>query len=173
MEIGETLRFQDRILEKQPQIFSGILIATGDLKQTANRKPLLVKGNFDKLPFESNYFDFVLSHLNSSYQGDLLTPIKEVGRVLAPGGEGMILDFHPYGLYSKSGTERLRSHQATIKGIEDYFKMCKVAGLKILDLHEGYLDNTLRGEFEEGEMMNAFRELKDSPMLLYLKVGKA
>lgn len=173
LEIGEDLRFQNKILEKKPEIFSGVLIAGGDSKQTSNKQPILIKGNFQNLPFESNYFDFILGHLNSSHQGDLLTPIKEFGRVLAPGGTGMILDFHPYGLYAKSGPERLRSHQSTVKGIEDYFKMCKISGLQILDLHEGYLDNTLRGEFEEGEMLSAFRELKDAPMLLYILVGKS
>lgn len=172
LEIGESLRFQPKILEKNPEIYSGLLVSAQEIRQTPGRKPFLIRGDFQTLPFESDTFDFVLTHLNSGHQGDVLTPIKEMGRVLAPGGNGMILDFHPYGLYAKSGSERLRSHQATIRGIEDYFKMCKVGGLKILDLHEGYLDNTLRGEFEEGEMMNAFRELKDSPMLLYLLVGK-
>lgn len=174
LEIGEgPLRFQKMIADKKPKAMSGIFV-DGTMPQSmmGNIPNLYLKGSFRAIPFEGNFFDCVVARLATPEQGDVISAMKEIGRVLAPGGMGLILDFHPFGLYTKAGTPRLRSAQATIRGLEDYYKMCRVAGLGITDLHEGFIDDLLRNQFTTAEELNAFREIKGTPLVLFLVVAR-
>ena len=172
LEIGEgPLRFQKNIAEQKPKFLAGIVI-DGVTPQSLDPSSLLLKGTLKSIPFENQFFDFVVALLTTSHQGDVVSAFKEMGRILAPEGIGLIVDFHPFGLYAKTGTQRLRSIAATIRGLEDYYKMCRVAGLSIVDLHEGFVDDTLRNQFVTLPEMEAFREIKGTPLVLFLRVKK-
>ncbi len=172
LEVGEgSLKFQKLILDKKPKVFCGVSVGeSGKLPQSG--MPFVLKGSFKSIPFEEAFFDWALCRLASPLQGDVISSIKELGRVLAPEGEGFLLDYHPFGLYAKGGKERLRSVQSTIRGVEDYFKMAKMAGLAVTDLHEGFIDDTLRNQFTLPDEMSAFREIKGTPLVLFLRVMK-
>ncbi len=175
LEIGEApLRFQKAVMDKKPKAVSGIFVE-GTMPQsiTSSIPSLYLKGSFKAIPFEEKFFDCVIASLTTPQQGDVISAIKEIGRVLVPGGVGLVLDFHPFGLFAKTGNVRLRSVQATIRGLEDYYKMCKLSGLNIVDLHEGFIDDILRNQFTTTEEMNAFREIKGTPLVLFLMVTKS
>ncbi len=173
LELGENpLRFQKTILEKKPKVFCGMVVDDNLPTLLAPASSLVLKGNLKSIPFENDFFDCVVAHIATPHQGDVVSAFKEIGRVLVPGGTGFILDYHPFGLYAKSGTGRMRSIQATIRGLEDYYKMCRVASLSITDMHEGFIDDTLRNQFAASEEMNAFREIKGTPLVLFLQVTK-
>lgn len=172
LEVGEyPLVFKQCINDKKPRLFCGLVVGSGG-EASAGTFPLISKGTFRSFPFGDDFFDSVVCQLASPYQEDVVSAFKEVGRVLAGGGVGYIFDFHPFGLYAKSGTDRLRSYQSTIRGLEDYFKMCQVGGLGVEDVREGFLDDTLRNRFTTPEDTALFRELKGTPLLLFLKVSK-
>lgn len=131
-----------------------------------------IRGSSHFLPFEDGFFDYIIGNLASQYQGDITKAIKELSRLLILGGEGVIVDFHPFGLYAKRGSVRLRPMGFVTRGIEDYYKICKSVQLKILDLKEGFLDESMRASFvTEGEK-SAFRIVKDTPLILCLFVKK-
>lgn len=173
LEIGEGVpRFQKIIMERKPKAFCGIFVDDVSLKVGADSPLMMTKGSFKGIPFEEHFFDCVVARVATPHQGDVVTAFKEISRTLMPDGTALVLDFHPFGLYAKTGTPRLRSHQSTIRGLEDYFKMCRVAGLSVVDLHEGFLDDTVRNQFVTPGEMNAFRELKGTPLVLFLVVTK-
>lgn len=173
LEIGEGVpRFQKIIIEQKPKTFCGIFVDDVSLKVGTDSPVMMSKGSFRGIPFEENFFDCVVARVTTPHQGDVVTAFKEIGRTLLPDGVALILDFHPFGLYAKTGTTRLRSHQSTISGLEDYFKMARVSGLSVSDLHEGFLDDTLRNQFVSPQEMNTFRELKGTPLVLFLVVTK-
>lgn len=173
LEIGEGVpRFQKVIIERKPKNFCGIFVDDISLKVGADSPVMMAKGSFKGIPFEENFFDCVVARMATPHQGDVVTAFKEIGRTLMPDGVALLLDFHPFGLYAKTGTTRLRSHQSTIRGLEDYFKMAKVSGLSVIDLHEGFLDDTVRNQFVTPQELNAFRELKGMPLVLFLVVTK-
>ncbi|MDO8527395.1 MAG: methyltransferase domain-containing protein [Deltaproteobacteria bacterium] len=174
LEVGENpLQFQKAIVEKKPNFFCGVLLdfSPADGKKLPPTR-MILKGSLKALPFEKEFFDCIVARINTSHQGDVVSAIKELGRVLAPGASALILDFHPFGLYAKSGTDRLRSVQASIRGLEDYYKMCKLSGLNIVDVKEGFVDDTLRSQFKTPDELNTFREIKGSPLVLFLLVKK-
>lgn len=173
LEIGEASpQFQKLAAEKRPRLFCGVAVDSASLKASPESASCVIKGSFKQIPFEGDFFDCVLARLATPHQGDVVGAFKELGRVLMPEGMGLILDFHPFGLYAKTGSARLRSHQATIRGVEDYFKMCRVSGLAVVDLLEGFVDDTLRNHFTTPQEMSVFRELKGSPLVLFLTVTK-
>ena len=171
LEIGEeALPFQKNLSEQKPKILCGVVVDKR-LPPSVTGSSVL-KGSLKALPFENQFFDCAVAHLTTPHQGDVVSVFKELGRVLTSDGLGLVVDFHPFGLYAKSGTPRLRSVQATIKGLEDYYKMCRVANLSIMDVHEGFVDDTLRNQFVSHDEIEAFREIKGTPLVLFLKVKR-
>lgn len=131
-----------------------------------------LRGSTSRLPFEDGFFDFISGIYCNQFQGDIFKAIKEFSRILAISGEGVIVDFHPFGLYAKRGSLRLKPVEATVKGLEEYYKMCKSASLKITGVRESFLDETLRSLFVTESEKMAFRMVKDTPLLIYLMVRK-
>ncbi|MBI4125202.1 MAG: methyltransferase domain-containing protein [Deltaproteobacteria bacterium] len=174
LEWGEwPLHFKNPIQAKKPKLFYGVIVGNShQTKVLQSESPYLIQANFKSIPFESGFFDCVLCRLATPAQGDVISLFKELGRVLAPEGCALVLDFHPFGLYAKSGAVRLRSVQATIRGLEDYYKMCRMAGLQITEVREGFFDDTLRNQFVTPQEMSVFREIKGTPLVLFLKMIK-
>jgi hypothetical protein len=125
-----------------------------------------------RLPFEDGFFDFITGIFSSQYQGDFVKIVKEFSRVMSISGEGVIVDFHPFGMYAKRGSLRLKPIEATTRGFEDYYKICKSSGLKIINVKESFFDESARPLFVEEEEKAAFRIVKDTPLLIYLFVKK-
>lgn len=126
----------------------------------------------NKLPFEDGFFDYVVSVYANPYQGDLIKAVKELSRVLTFSGEAVVVDFHPFGLYAKRGSLRLKPLESTVRGVEDYYKICKSASLKVTAVRESFLDETVRPLLAAEDEKAAFRMVKDTPLLIYLFVKK-
>lgn len=75
-------------------------------------------GFFEKIPFQDNFFDIVLSKYAIMTSANMETVFKEIHRVLQPGGVMMYLVTHPFRQYLEK-----RDKDA------DYFEQ------KIVDLH--------------------------------------
>ena len=174
LEMGEgPLHYLSSFAERKTRLSSGLSVGEGPaVNGPVPSGALVMRGQLKSLPFESNYYDFVAARLTTPLQGDVLASVKEIGRVLAPDGEAILVDYHPFGLYAKSGTARMRSVESSIRGIEDYYKMCKLAGLTVTELKEVFLDDTVRQFFTTTEELAAFRDLKGTPLVLCLLVSK-
>lgn len=81
---------------------AGIDISNVMLMQASKRnaeniskgKIKLLQGNVNEIPFEDNYFDMVFSVNTMNYWEDLQQALKEIKRVLKPGGE-VCISLHP------------------------------------------------------------------------------
>jgi hypothetical protein len=91
--------------------------------------------------------------------------------VLAPGGQGMIVEFHPFGQFAKRGGQRMRSIESNLRKFEEYYRLCRKAGLRIVDLRESFIDESARALFGEDEIA-AYRQLKGTPLLAFFFVYK-
>lgn len=81
------------------------------LAQSRNKNADIKVGKFDNIPFESNFFDFVVSKWAIQTAADIEPIYKEVLRVLKPGGEFVFLTGHP-----------IRQFLEKKKSPKDYFK---------------------------------------------------
>lgn len=124
-----------------------------------------------RLPFANSRFNYVVGRMTTSFQSDMMRVIHELGRILSAGAQGIIVDYHPYGLYARRGTNRVRSAESGIRKFEDYYRFCRLAGLRVVDLKESFIDEEMRSFFKENEI-NAYRSLKGTPFLVFLFVYK-
>lgn len=169
LEIGDGPSFlAPRFMSMQARMALGFEIGgTPSLRQGDSTRGYVARGHASALPFEKELFDYIGARLATSLQGDVIKAVKEIGRVLSPGGQGFFADFHPFGLYAKKGTERMRAVESTVRGMEDYYKVCRSAGLRIVDLREAFIDETFRSLFA-GEEIQAYRNVKGSPLLIFV-----
>lgn len=168
-------------------IFSNLMKEKGaavsihvDIGDSAGSYPKDVKsGNFHSIrasarsiPFEDGFFDFVVANLATSQQGDIVRVVKEIGRAVTLGGTAVIVDFHPFGRFAKKGSVRLKSIESIVRGVEDYYKICKNSGFSVDYVREAFIDETVRKLFVSPEEKSSFRSIKDTPFLIFLMVSK-
>ena len=131
-----------------------------------------IRASIKNVPFEDGFFDFIVSDLATPHQGDISRSMKELGRLITPGGQALVVDFHPFGQFAKRGSARLRSTTSFVKGAEDYYKICGASGFSLNYIREAFFDETVRMHFETPEEKAAFRSIKDTPFLIFLFVSK-
>lgn len=123
------------------KISKGIGVDVSVDKKKANSKIELIEYDLnEKLPFPNNYFDVVISLANLEHLNNPQKNLREIHRVLKPGG---ILLLTTPSIYSKPVLEFLSYRlnlisQAEIKDHKNYFnkkillKYCKQAGFLLI-----------------------------------------
>ncbi|MBI4237744.1 MAG: methyltransferase domain-containing protein [Deltaproteobacteria bacterium] len=132
----------------------------------------LVRAWVHRLPFRDGAFDFAIANLLTPYQGDFLRALKEIGRVVTAGGTVVLADFHPFGAFARRGAARVRPSESTFRGVADYYKAARLAGVRVTDVREAFLDEGLRSAFVTVEEKQAYRALRDMPLVLCLVAKK-
>jgi ubiquinone/menaquinone biosynthesis C-methylase UbiE len=104
-------------------------------------------GSWDALPFEDDAFDLVTCSLALCHATELDPPVREMARVLRPGGWLVVSDIHPtatmYGGAAGFPGQRpghvpfVRNH---VHQLSAYFAAITGAGLDVRGLDEGVLD---------------------------------
>lgn len=123
-----------------------------------------------KLAVPNHSFDAAVALLATPFQGELEQALSELARTLVVGGDFLIADFHPFGLYAKRGSRRLRASFAS--GISDYYRMTRDLGIDITDCREGYCDEKSSAFFVTPEEKQIFRGIKDSPLVIAFRGRK-
>lgn len=173
LEVGEgPPLYGPRMLGQKAQTAIGVEISGAESSvQGDPSRGFVLRAQPARLPFAGNRFAYILGRLATAAQGDMVRVVHELGRVLAPGGQGVIVDYHPYGLYAKRGIHRLRPAESTIRKIEDYYRLCKLAGVRVVDLKEALIEDDMRPLFKEDEI-GAYRALKGTPFLVFIFIYK-
>jgi SAM-dependent methyltransferase len=173
LEIGEgPARYLPHLLASKAQTAVGVEIggAVSEKQGDASRGYVL-RAQPSRLPFPNNRFGYAIARLATPQQGDVVRVVHELGRVLAPGGQGVLIDYHPFGPYAKRGTGRLRSAESGLRRFEDYYRLAKKVDLRVVDLREAIVDEEMRSFFEQPEI-GIYRALKGSPLITFFFLYK-
>ncbi len=168
LDIGEgPVFYASRLLGARAQcaVSFDIRGAASELQGDASRG-YIVQGKPAKLPFPAERFSYIMARLASMSQGDVARAIAEMGRVMTPGSQAVLVDFHPFGLFAKKGSSRIKSAESNLHRFEDYYATMRKAGLRIVDLREIFIDEQTRGFFKEEEI-SVYRSLKGTPLLAF------
>jgi SAM-dependent methyltransferase len=122
------------------------------------------------LAVRSGSFDTVIALLATPFQGELEQALQELARTLVVGGDFLLADFHPFGLYAKRGSHRLRASFA--HGIEDYYRMARGFGIDLTDCREGFCDEKAAAFFATPDEKQIYRRIKDSPLVIAFRGRK-
>lgn len=123
-----------------------------------------------QLAARSGSFDSVIALLATPFQGELEQVLQELARTLVVGGDFLLADFHPFGLYAKRGSHRLRASFA--HGIEDYYRMARGFGIDLTDCREGFCDENAAAFFASPDEKQIYRRIKDSPLVIAFRGRK-
>ncbi len=167
VEVGEApARFLSKLLQRGAELSVAVEMS-GSLahSQQGNlSRGYIVKGSAAALPFADASVDYVVARIASPLQGDVSKVLQELGRVLSMGGQGVVLDYHPYGLYATRGLSRVKSLESSLRHVQDYYKTCRDAGIRVIDFRETHLDESVRSLFAEKEI-SLYRHLKGTPLV--------
>jgi ubiquinone/menaquinone biosynthesis C-methylase UbiE len=173
LEIGEGPALYGRKLLGSKASNAVAVEVGGKLTERQNdaTRGFVIQAKPSRLPFQSQSFDYVLGRLATPHQGDIVKAVTEIGRVLAPGGQGVIVEVHPFGLYAKRGPQRMKSIESNLRKFEEYYRLCRKAGLRVVNLREAFVEEGMRKLFAEGEI-SAYRSLKNTPILAFFFIYK-
>ena len=173
LEVGEgPPAYNDRMLSAQARMAVGVEIGGRSTERQGDiSRGFVVRGQLLKLPFGDGRFSYVLARLATSFQSDMLRSMRELNRVMMFGGQGVVIDYHPFGLYSRKGMGHARPVDSGIHKLEDYYRMYRSIGLRVVDVREAFIDEGMRQFFKEEEIP-AYRNLKGTPLLIFLFIYK-
>ena len=135
-----------------------------------------VRADLTHLPFTADSFDLVVSGLAIGHAGDLGACLKEIARVLRPGGTVCYSDFHceaaRRGLTRSFRDATDRSFTLPPAGfeIDEHRTEAQRAGLVIESIHELRVGEELREPFKDSEEF--YRRWHGVPLVLVIRARK-
>ncbi|MBI4417617.1 MAG: methyltransferase domain-containing protein [Ignavibacteriales bacterium] len=148
-----TGRYLSHLLARNPRIlvgfdFSPKMLMQAKKKFSTGSAPLLVQASFDGLPFREGSFDFLLSTLAVDHGPSLDATIRELSRVVRPGGTLLLSCFHPFA--SLTGWKRTFSAKSRWYSVSyvpykiaDYLNAFLSSGLAIARVEEPAIDESV------------------------------
>jgi ubiquinone/menaquinone biosynthesis C-methylase UbiE len=170
-----TGRYADIARRAGAAICVGVDFSTAMLERA--RIDTRIRADMTCLPFASAVFDVVLSGLALGHATDISRCLREVARVLRPGGVLLYSDFHPEAT-RRGLTRSFRDQNGTRRTlpaegppVEAHREALASAGFSELDFHE------IRAGLEFTEQFSGaddfYREWRGAPLVLVIRAGKA
>jgi len=175
-----TGRHWQKMLDKNPGKITGFDVSEGMLKILHNKFPNanthLLTGHILN-DTADNDFDILVSTLSIAHIADAEAALKEWCRVLKPGGDLIITDYHPEAL-AKGGKRTFKNNQEliTIKNHVHTIESIKtIAGqlhLKIIRLIEKPVDDSVKSYYEKQDALAIYEAWKNVPIIYGIHLKK-
>jgi ubiquinone/menaquinone biosynthesis C-methylase UbiE len=175
-----TGRHWKKILRKNPSKLVGYDVSAGMLEKLKEKFPgaethLLTDHRLKELADAS--CGLVVSTLTIAHIEDIEPVMKEWNRVLQPGGEIIITDYHPEAL-SRGGKRTFR-HGNKILAVRNYIhpvekvrQMARQRGWTELRFSEKVIDDSVKGYYEKQNALELFEQFREVPIIYGLHFKK-
>ncbi|HEY9364265.1 MAG TPA: class I SAM-dependent methyltransferase [Chitinophagaceae bacterium] len=175
-----TGRHWKKILEQHPKKLIGFDVSEGMLKILQQKFPQaethhLISDELNNV--ENEYCDIIISTLTIAHIKDPKKALREWNRILKPGGEIIITDYHPAAL-AKGGNRTFRYQNKTI-AVKNYVHPIETikeiaAGLllKVLCLNEKSIDEQVKSFYEKQNALPVFEAWKGTPIIYGIHLKK-
>jgi SAM-dependent methyltransferase len=175
-----TGRHWKKLFDRQPSRLIGYDVSAGMLDILRQKHPraetyLLNDQHLPELAHAS--CDLVLSTLTVAHIPDLGAALTEWCRVLKPGGEMIITDYHPTALI-KGGRRTFRKGDKVIAiknhiyPVQEVLAMAQALGLEKLSLTETRIDDTMRPYYEKQNALAVFNRFRGVPIIYGIHLKK-
>jgi ubiquinone/menaquinone biosynthesis C-methylase UbiE len=175
-----TGRHWEKILVEQPRKLIGFDVSEGMLKMLQQKFPQaethhLIKDSLKELKNES--CDIILSTLTIAHIEHAEKALGEWNRVLKPGGEIIITDFHPEAL--AKGGKRTFNYNGKTVSVKNYVhsihkikEISKQLHLEVLRLVEKSIDESVKPFYEKQNALPVFEAWKGMPIIYGIHLKK-
>ncbi|HVS97514.1 MAG TPA: class I SAM-dependent methyltransferase [Puia sp.] len=175
-----TGRHWQRLYEQRPARLVGFDVSTGMLARLQVKYPLAETHllTSERLsPMADGGCDLVLSTLTIAHIANLRAALREWARVLRPGGDIIVTDYHPAAL-ARGGQRTFRESDRVIAvrnhvyPIEKIRRLCRQLGLREQSLVERKIDDTMRPYYEKQAALALFERFRGVPIIYGLHLKK-
>jgi len=176
-----TGRHWAKILSYRPARLVGYDVSSGMLDILQKKYPqaetyLFQGGLLSELPAGS--VDVVLSTLTIAHIPDIVAALKEWNRILKPGGEMIITDYHPAAL-AKGGQRTFRAGDTVIAIRNHIYPIKKIRaitaklGLREISVIEKKVDETMRPYYEKQQALATYQRFQGVPIIYGIHLKKS
>ncbi len=176
-----TGRHWHALLDQNPKRLVGFDISTGMLAQLNKKFPgaeTYVLKNAQLAILNNESCDLVVSTLAIAHMPDLKSVLQEWHRVLRPGGEMIITDFHPEAL--AKGNRRTYAHHGRWKAVKSFIypiqlikDLCSATGFETIEFREIRLNEEMRSFYEMKNAVPVFERYKGLAILYGIILKKS
>jgi ubiquinone/menaquinone biosynthesis C-methylase UbiE len=174
-----TGRHWKKILDHQPMELVGYDLSAGMLGRLHAKYPTArtCQATAERLAQTSDETcDLVVSTLALCHVPDFAAAVSEWARVLRPGGDVLLTDFHPAAATGGVCSFRSRGESISVK-LHAYTMASLVAaatrhGIAVVESIERTVDESLRQDYEARGMLPVFERMKGVPLLYGLHLRK-
>lgn len=175
-----TGRHWKKIYDRRPARLIGYDVSAGMLGKLKQKFPAaeayqLITNRLAELPDLS--CDMVVSTLAIAHIPDLADALREWNRVLKPGGEIVITDYHPAAL-AKGGKRTFR-HEGKTLAVKNYVhpvgnlrQLAKQLGWTELRFAERIIDDSVKAYYEQQHALHLFEAYRDIPIIYGIHLKK-
>ncbi|HXB05487.1 MAG TPA: class I SAM-dependent methyltransferase [Puia sp.] len=175
-----TGRHWEKIFAYRPARLVGYDVSCGMLDILRGKYPqaetyLLEGGLLSALPAGS--IDLLISTLTVAHIPDIAAALAEWNRVLRPGGEMIITDYHPEAL-ARGGQRTFRDGERVIAVRNHVYPIKKIRaiaarlGLREISLTEKKIDETMRPYYEKQQALATYQRFQGVPIIYGLHLKK-
>jgi ubiquinone/menaquinone biosynthesis C-methylase UbiE len=176
-----TGRHWKKLYDKGPARLVGYDVSEGMLNRLREKYPqaetYLMKDQ-QLTHLEAGCCDLVLSTLTMAHIPDIRSAFREWIRLLKPGGELILTDYHPAAL-ARGGQRTFREGKRVIAirnhiyPIAKIRRICRQLGLLELRVMERMIDDTMRHYYEKQGAMPIFERFRGVPIIYGLHLIKS
>ena len=175
-----TGRHWQKIFDKNPKRVIGLDISEGMLKRLIQKFPraethVLTENKLDEL--QDGSCDFIMSTLTIAHIQNAKAALNEWNRVLKPGGEMIITDYHPSAL-AKGGKRTFSYHEKTIAiknyvhSIDDIREVTRQLHLQVFRLIEKPIDESAKHFYEAQNALHVYEKWKGTSVIYGMLLKK-
>ena len=175
-----TGRHWKKIMDKVPQQITGFDVSENMLAKLQQKFPQAVTHviiNDSLQPLADNSCDLLISTLTIAHIENAVAALQEWNRVLKPGGNIIITDYHPAAL--EKGAKRTFKHGDTVVAIKNYVHTienitaaAKQLKLSLVRLIEKNIDDSMRPYYEKQDALAVYEAWKGTPVIYGLMLTK-
>jgi ubiquinone/menaquinone biosynthesis C-methylase UbiE len=176
-----TGRHWKKIFNKEPKKITGFDVSEKMLLMLQQKFPQAETHHLvdDKLnDLADNSTDIIISTLTIAHIKNAEKALHEWVRVLKPGGDIIITDYHPAAL-AKGGDRTFKYKDkivAIVNHVHSVNKILAIAGqlnLKVLQLIEKNIDDSVKQYYEKHDALTVFEKWKNTPIIYGLRLKKS
>jgi ubiquinone/menaquinone biosynthesis C-methylase UbiE len=175
-----TGRHWKKLFDRDPSRLVGYDVSAGMLKVLQNKHPRAETYQLSGpllTDLEDASCDLVLSTLTVAHIPDLEAALREWWRILRPGGEMIITDYHPDAL-SRGGQRTFREGNQVIAVRNHIYPLRMIReitnrlGLRQLRVEERKIDDTMKSYYEKQNALAVFERFRGVPIIYGLHLKK-
>jgi len=175
-----TGRHWKKILDRGPAQLLGFDVSAGMLEILRQKYPKAKTWliHDERLPLEKGSVDLALSTLTIAHIPNLPAALDEWSRIIRPGGDLLITDYHPAAL-AKGGQRPFRDKGQVIAIRNHVYPLRQVceeaakAGLATVSITERKIDDSMRPYYEKAQALPVFRRFRGVPIIYGLHLKKS